>query len=164
MSIVERVANELRDRVIIGELRNEVAHARLDERLRFRLADATNGDIDESLERNPERHDFSVAICFSFVALDYGRHRDYEHNQMNEAHRVMAAETTVASLETQLQTALAIAKGIEGAHVATKRELDKVRVQLADALDAIHELKSQIVTKDNMISELQALQSQRGTR
>lgn len=71
---------------------------------------------------------------------------------------------STGALERQLQVALAIAKGIEAAATKTQRELEKVRVQLADALDAIHELKSQIVTKDNMIEELQALQSQRGSR
>jgi len=72
---------------------------------------------------------------------------------------VIAITTVVQALtfEKQVQAAVATAKAIDAANAAMGRELHKVRSQLADALDAVQELKSQIVTKDNMIAELQEL-------
>jgi len=66
------------------------------------------------------------------------------------------------SLRAHLDNAVEIAKAIEAANAAASRALSMVRSQLADALDVIHDLKSQIVTKDNMIAELQELRAREG--
>lgn len=74
------------------------------------------------------------------------------------------ARPRLASLELQLADTVVLARQIDGENAHMLRELEKVRTQLADALDAIHELKSQIVTKDNIIAELQELRAREGSR
>jgi hypothetical protein len=69
----------------------------------------------------------------------------------------------VSEIEARAAALVAIAKEYETTSFRLHGEAVKLRVQLADALDAIHELKSQIITKDNIIAELQVLQKT-GTR
>lgn len=70
----------------------------------------------------------------------------------------------MSTLKSGLSDFMRIAEEIEARSAALRTENVKVRVQLADALDAIHELKSQIVTKDNIIAELQELRAREGNR
>lgn len=66
------------------------------------------------------------------------------------------------TFEQQVAAAVATARAIDAANAAMGRSLSMVRSQLADALDVIHDLKSQIVAKDNMIAELQELRAREG--
>lgn len=56
------------------------------------------------------------------------------------------------------------AKAFETRAVASQRELALLRSQLADALEGLHELRTLIRTKDQIIEELQELRAREGSR